>query len=418
MSSDYFEGIIDKENLSEMLKAFHYTTGLATYLMSSKGEIILQFGPTYSYCTYVYSHIPESICQSVRVSAGKKAMEIGSSYIFTCHANMNHIAFPIIHQGIFLGSIQVGPFLMNAPDSSLVMDIRERYEEFSMEDLMTLYDDAAEIPLISAEKVTQLSRLFYYLMSSMITDSKDRFIINQQKLMQQSKISESIQMYKNTEPVKGLAYPIEKEKELLGLMREGNADGAKTVLNKLLGILFYEHGNNLSVIRVRMIELGSVMIHSILEQISDANKMFMLGDHFVSDMNGIANQEELTFTMNELLDNIMECRLPMGSECNRMIARAMDFIGKHFSEEISLQTIAEEVSLNPSYFSRVFKQATGNTFKEYLTKVRVEEAKRLLKYTDYPLLDIAIAVGYDSQSYFTQIFKKETGLSPNKYRSV
>lgn len=417
MGFELFEGIIDKNNLSEMLKAFHYTTGLATYLMSSKGEIVLQFGPTYPYCTYVYSHIPESICQQVRVSAGKKAMEIGSSYIFTCHANMNHIAFPIICQGTFLGSIQVGPFLMNAPESSLVMDIRERYSEFTMEDLMTLYDDAADIPQISAEKVTQLSRLFYYLMSSIITDSKDRFIINQQKLMQQSKISESIQKFKNEEGFNCRTYPIEKEKELLGLMRKGNTSTAKAVLNEILSSFFYEHGNNLSVIRVRMIELGSVMLHSMLDMITDSEKIFLLGDHFIHDMPGISNQDELAYRMNELFENIMECRLPMGNETNRMISKAMDYIGKHFSENITLQALAKEVSLNPSYLSRVFKQVTGKSFKEYLNNVRIEEAKRLIRYTDYPLLDIAIAVGYDSQSYFSQIFKKETGLTPNQFRA-
>lgn len=416
MENDYFENVFDKENLSEMLKAFHYTTGLATYLMSVNGEIILQYGPTYPYCTFVYSHIPESICQEVRVSAGKRAMEIGSSYIFSCHANLNHIAFPIIYKGSFLGSIQVGPFLMNAPDSSLVMDIRDRYGEFSMQDLLTLYDDAADIPQVSAEKVTQLSRLFYFLMSSLVTDSKDRFIINQKKLTQQSKINEAIQMYKNAEPQLIIPYPVEKEKAMLSLIKEGNVKAAGDALSELLGYLFLLHGNNISAMRFRVIELGAVMIHTVLEYVEDSRKLFSLSDHFIHRVPGIPDLDELSYVMSEFLENIMECMLPTGSENNRLISQVIEYIAVHYSEPLTLQSVAEYISLNPSYLSRLFKQVIGMTFKEYLTFVRIEEAKRLLSYTDFPIIDIAVAVGFESQSYFSQVFKKTTGIAPNKYR--
>ena len=370
MENDYFENVFDKENLSEMLKAFHYTTGLATYLMSVNGEIILQYGPTYPYCTFVYSHIPESICQEVRVSAGKRAMEIGSSYIFSCHANLNHIAFPIIYKGSFLGSIQVGPFLMNAPDSSLVMDIRERYGEFSMQDLLTLYDDAADIPQVSAEKVTQLI----------------------------------------------IPYPVEKEKAMLSLIKEGNVKAAGDALSELLGYLFLLHGNNISAMRFRVIELGAVMIHTVLEYVEDSRKLFFLSDHFIHRVPGIPDLDKLSYVMSDFLENIMECMLPTGSENNRLISQVIEYIAVHYSEPLTLQSVAEYISLNPSYLSRLFKQVIGMTFKEYLTFVRIEEAKRLLSYTDFPIIDIAVAVGFESQSYFSQVFKKTTGIAPNKYR--
>ena len=64
----------------------------------------------------------------------------------------------------------------------------------------------------------------------------------------------------------------------------------------------------------------------------------------------------------------------------------------------------------------LFRQVTGMTFKEYLNRVRVEEAERLLTNTDYPIIDIAVACGYRDQSYFTTVFKKYTGLTPRQYR--
>ncbi|MBR2562605.1 MAG: helix-turn-helix transcriptional regulator, partial [Eubacterium sp.] len=72
--------------------------------------------------------------------------------------------------------------------------------------------------------------------------------------------------------------------------------------------------------------------------------------------------------------------------------------------------------LNPSYLSTLFKQVTGQTFKEYLNHVRIQEAQRLLTHTDYPIMEISIACGFSDQSYFTKVFRKYTGLTPRQYR--
>ena len=72
--------------------------------------------------------------------------------------------------------------------------------------------------------------------------------------------------------------------------------------------------------------------------------------------------------------------------------------------------------LHPSYFSTVFKNAAGLSFKEYLNKVRIEESKILLQNTDFSIIDIAVAVGFEDQSYFSKVFKKYTGTTPKQFR--
>ena len=78
--------------------------------------------------------------------------------------------------------------------------------------------------------------------------------------------------------------------------------------------------------------------------------------------------------------------------------------------------VANHVHLNPTYFSTLFKQSTGSSFKEYLNMVRIEESKRLLANTDYSIIDISLATGFEDQSYFSKVFKKFTGLTPKQYR--
>ena len=73
--------------------------------------------------------------------------------------------------------------------------------------------------------------------------------------------------------------------------------------------------------------------------------------------------------------------------------------------------------LNPSYFSTIFKQSCGSSFKEYLNYIRIEESKHLLTETNYSIIDIAVAVGFEDQSYFTKVFKKFTGLTPKRFRN-
>ena len=89
---------------------------------------------------------------------------------------------------------------------------------------------------------------------------------------------------------------------------------------------------------------------------------------------------------------------------------------QHFDSPITLQETAGYVDLNPSYFSTLFKQSCGLSFKEYLNYIRIEESKKLLTSTDRSILDIAIDIGFEDQSYFTKVFKKYTGLTPKQYR--
>lgn len=84
--------------------------------------------------------------------------------------------------------------------------------------------------------------------------------------------------------------------------------------------------------------------------------------------------------------------------------------------EIRLEAVAEEIGLTPTYFSSLFKKETGETFVEYLTRLRMEEAMRLLRDTDEKIYSVAEKTGYSDAGYFSYIFKKKYGISPIQYR--
>lgn len=102
----------------------------------------------------------------------------------------------------------------------------------------------------------------------------------------------------------------------------------------------------------------------------------------------------------------------------RLTEQAKAYVAAHFADEdISLSAVAAAVGLSPSYFSVVFSRATGETFIEHLTRVRVEKAMELLRMTPLSAAEVAYQVGYNNPRYFFAVFKKVTGRSPTEFRA-
>ncbi|SDO23521.1 response regulator transcription factor [Alkalicoccus daliensis] len=98
------------------------------------------------------------------------------------------------------------------------------------------------------------------------------------------------------------------------------------------------------------------------------------------------------------------------------LQEAAQFIEEHLGEKFSLKDVAAHVHLNPSYFSVLFKEQMGITFSEFLTRKRLQQAKRILLTSDLPVGEIAERTGYQTAKYFIQIFKEYEGKTPSKYR--
>ncbi len=101
---------------------------------------------------------------------------------------------------------------------------------------------------------------------------------------------------------------------------------------------------------------------------------------------------------------------------NNVVTQAKQYVAQHFAEDISLNQIARFVCLSPAYFSTLFKAETGCSFIKYLQRVRINQAKMLLKTTKLRISDIAESVGYRDLKFFNKIFLSETTVTPSEYR--
>ena len=98
------------------------------------------------------------------------------------------------------------------------------------------------------------------------------------------------------------------------------------------------------------------------------------------------------------------------------LRRAEAYIAENYARGLTLKQVAAHATMAPTYFSRIFKQEMGSTFTEYLTRIRLKEAKHLLSTTTLPIAEIAYAVGYQGPNYLTEVFKAVEGITPGIYR--
>lgn len=177
----------------------------------------------------------------------------------------------------------------------------------------------------------------------------------------------------------------------------------KLLVRKTLGL---ENRVSLSKKRAEAVEsLISILYGEYQIFLLDRNEFF---DSFATRM--------IDSILIELLQELKESEGEGLSEAPTVIGQAILYIHSHYCEGISLSDVAARVHLSPGYFSELFKKATGQNFKSYLTNLRLKSACRMLTKTDTSVTDICFSCGFESFSNFMRTFKLRYGMSPLKYR--
>jgi two-component system response regulator YesN len=100
---------------------------------------------------------------------------------------------------------------------------------------------------------------------------------------------------------------------------------------------------------------------------------------------------------------------------NHIVKATKEFLEKHYTEDISLENVAEQVNISPQYFSKLIKKTTGFNFIDWLSMLRVKKAKELLTNSNLTVKEVCFMVGYKDPNYFSRIFKKRIGITPSEY---
>lgn len=106
----------------------------------------------------------------------------------------------------------------------------------------------------------------------------------------------------------------------------------------------------------------------------------------------------------------------LSGDCPQAVNRAKEYMEEHYTEEMTLQKVADVAGISPGYLSTLFSQYLDCCFVDYLNKIRIEHACDYLRQSYFKTYEIAYKSGYRDEKYFARVFKKVTGMSPGEYR--
>lgn len=184
----------------------------------------------------------------------------------------------------------------------------------------------------------------------------------------------------------------------------------------------FEYMNGMSPVSTYMIRALAAKIYFCLEKIAEnlslnVNSIF---SRLMTYNDLITKCEETEDIKNAVTKVVLDFtdlyHRRSKSESAGTIVKAREYVDSYYYEDISLDFISKKFFLNSAYFSELFKKETGSSFNKYVTNLRIEKAKELLKNLDMKPTDVAELVGFKELGYFCLVFKKATGMTPTEFK--
>lgn len=211
-------------------------------------------------------------------------------------------------------------------------------------------------------------------------------------------------------------YPQEAEKMLLKKTASGETNEALTAFEYLFGWFRDHSGDNMEELKSGLIRLA-VILFSIPNSRSLENNS-PADDHYVKEFLSLRSQEAVRMWFRNAIGKISGTMAEIRrKEFSPVMKIAVDYIAQNYRKNITLEDVSSAVNVSPTYFSRMFKEEVGSTFIDYLTMLRIRQAKQMIGDGRLGNKEICDAVGYSDPNYFSRVFKKMVGLTPTEYRS-
>lgn len=394
---------LNKDTIIAAAKDYALCTGMeCLVLFPQKGQM---FNP----CSGVFH---EELCHCLSDDIGKCCLNVHTEgainarngSVYYCPMGLMHWAAPVIIDGKIEAALIAGhTFLNHSPEEPARLKVLSSAHAGLLKDYPKLRETLLQSPVITEERLESLKRMLNLLAESLSDQSEEEETY--------SDIREAFIKNNDTAKLPRGKAPWET---LLDTMETGSADEAKKAADNFAAFI----GKAENPERARAALAGFVL--SLYDRSLEKDGQNFLGDRCLNALNDLERLKtvpELSQWAAENLRSLQEAGtiLP-GLKNANMIYTALQYIDDHYSDRFSLQDIADAVHFSAPYFSKIFKRETGINFTKYLTSVRIEKSKQLLINTDCPLADIPELVGFEEQSYFSRVFRSATGISPGKYR--
>ncbi len=213
-------------------------------------------------------------------------------------------------------------------------------------------------------------------------------------------------------------YPAESEQNILEATEKGDETAQQSAAMVYFDWMIKRYPAEISNIQLKVLELVMRAETIGYTESNDTYRFLSRADYLPTVMEAGQDMERLRewflTKLSKAVHRVMESR--KDREVNT-IERARSYIDENYAKDISLDDVSRVVNISPYYFSRVFKDETGQNFIDYLTGQRIEKARELLLSSDdLTMKEISVMVGYSDPNYFSRIFKKNVGVTPTEFK--
>jgi len=333
----------------------------------------------------------DKMCPQLHMEAIDKARLLGGSYIYLCARGLVYWTSPFYSGERYAGAFISGGLKETERDSVRVRSL-------------------AQLILICANQISRMSFI-----------KKNVYVIKTETTPRPSVKPE------NTKPdMENNVCPLDMERMLLASLRRGDNTEGQKILVKLLKIIYLDIKGNfhdiqrMSAFKMKALELAVLLSRAVANpnDIKDDADLEAASRCF-KKIEESSTFEEITGILCAITEKMSEKIFSFhGVRHFSALRKAERFIWMHYTKKLSLKEIAEASGLSAPYFSTVFKEEMGENLSNYLNRLRVEKAAAMLIATDLSISKIAESCGFEDQSWFSKIFKNNTGFTPGKYREI
>lgn len=356
----------------------------------------------------------KSTCTQCFTTAIRIAKKMGEAYIFTCPSGFIHIAMSLLHDLHDYGTIIIGPIQLHALEQHTTGEFIRLHQDPSLiltNALKTIQDMRA----FTSHEIHALATLTYITVTRLF-DQEIIYKKLREEKKSQARIGETLYDHKtSSNPIQ---FSSENKTAVLESVLQCKKDQAVEAMHRVLQELLLVESGNLDLVKVRILEFYSLIARTAVEKGLELNSVFDLNFKFISSLGNLFTVNEVILWTEETIGYFIdELFAQTDAKHTPLIENALSIIEERYLQELSLHTVAKELHVSEGHLSKLFHRETGTTFSNYVNQLRIGKSKELLRDTNMTISEIAFAVGYNHQNYFTRVFKKIAGMSPSVFRA-
>ncbi|MBD7971214.1 helix-turn-helix transcriptional regulator [Paenibacillus gallinarum] len=328
----------------------------------------------------------------------------------------NYLETFIVFHLSSIETIIIGPFSSYEVTESMVYGISEDLQISSayQEELFLYY---SQLEWLNQKRILSLCCLTYYLICQ--EPLEEELVKSQMKNSEKSEATHFEQLLRNRRLDASFHMDYGVEQKIWQCVKEGDKEELQQHLDtiKIEGVGLLSKKSHLRNIKNQTIISIALATRAAIDGGLYPEIAYTMSDVSIQKVEETSELQKVELIGNDFLFSLVD-RMNENRENNhsKAVQVCKNYIFNHIFGQISIKDLADMVHLNPVYLSQLFKKETNKPLGKYIQDEKIKEAQKLLIHSEHSVADICMLLQFNDQSYFSSMFKKYTGLTPNQYR--